>query len=250
MTNFDSSSRGERRSTASVDIKNIVSGLRAGGELAAEARRLIVGLGNIALADLIEQSVIDTKTGLWQQKNLEDTIDELLACEKTHGIFMATDIINFGLINNKLGQQHGDEILAYSAAALRHSVRTTQLPFGDKFFQIANTHYSSDEYRIGGDEFAVLLRSDMSFSNAEPQAILRDKLRSVVSDPELQALIRRLGLNQFGIRGSVVKIDKNIHHGYKDIITAADPKLKTRSIVILECSEKGKFTIIEPPVDK
>ena len=234
-----------------LDIPRLINDLRLGGVEAAQARGRLAQLGDLALANLLEQSVFDTKTMLGQQITLEHALDALLGdSTDAHGMFIATDLVGFGSINKIYGQETGDEILTRAAAALTASIRTSQTPYADGLYQIVNRNYESDAYRIGGDEFAALLRSDAPFSSVNPTAVLLDKLRGVIENADLQEVLNRLGVNSFGIRGSVVIIDRFVHHGYKDVIADADPKLKTMVTCMLVRNNYGVLEQVEQLVDK
>ncbi len=230
-----------------LHIPRLVRELREGGLAALEARQKLVTLGDLALADLLEQSVVDTKTMLGQQVTLEQAIDALLADKSAYGMFIATDLVGFGEINRKFGQERGDEVLIKAAQALKSSIRLTQTPYTDGLYRMVNEHYDSDAYRIGGDEFAALLRSDMPFTNVDPEAVLRDKLLAVVSNTNLQELLAELHIDRFGIRGSIVTVDSERHKNYKQIIAEADPKLHTVCTYMLVRGPSGLYSIL---VDK
>ncbi len=235
-----------------LNVPRLIQELRSGGEHATHARQQLMLLGDLGLASLLEQSVIDTKTKLGQQIMLEHAIDSLLTSESVYGMLIATDLVKFGEFNIQFGQSIGDEVISLAAQALLNSIRTSHSTYTDGLYLLGNGDYTfdSDAYRIGGDEFAALLRDDKPFSDVDPIAILREKLFRVVTNGRLVDLLNELRVDGFGIRGSVTIIDPTVHRSYADIIADADPKVRTQSTFVLTRSPEGILTPKELTVDK
>jgi diguanylate cyclase (GGDEF)-like protein len=89
------------------------------------------------LAVLAEQANSDPLTGLRHSRPFEE---RLAASEPYRTAVIAIDIDNFKLINDSLGHQAGDDALLTLVNALRRALR------GDDHI-----------FRIGGDEFAVVI---------------------------------------------------------------------------------------------
>lgn len=90
----------------------------------------------------IEQSVKDGLTGLGNHSAFQDGVAREIAAARRYGEPLAlaiVDIDDFKFCNDKLGHQHGDRVLQGVGAALADG-RATDACF-----------------RVGGDEFAVLL---------------------------------------------------------------------------------------------
>ncbi|HKY17061.1 MAG TPA: bifunctional diguanylate cyclase/phosphodiesterase, partial [Microthrixaceae bacterium] len=93
----------------------------------------------IDLRDLADRSQLDPLTGLASRQHLTDVLNELIGAPSP-GAVIAIDLDRFGRINETLGHEAGDTVLAEVAQRLRRSVRPRDT--------LA---------RWGGDEFMVLL---------------------------------------------------------------------------------------------
>lgn len=86
----------------------------------------------------------DALTGLYNRRHFESLFQSELAYAKRHEVPLALailDIDHFKALNDVFGHQEGDRVLAYFAEALRDNLRGEDHAF-----------------RIGGEEFALLLR--------------------------------------------------------------------------------------------
>lgn len=92
-----------------------------------------------ARVELEHQAAHDPLTGLLNRRGLEDVMRTTVDDERVSVLFV--DLDGFKQINDRHGHRQGDDVLCQVAAALRHSVRATDV--------VA---------RLGGDEFVVLLR--------------------------------------------------------------------------------------------
>ncbi|PSW05489.1 GGDEF domain-containing protein [Photobacterium lipolyticum] len=96
--------------------------------------------------ELSRQALHDDLTGLQNRRALFRQFDKM-AINLQHGILAYIDLDNFKQVNDSYGHKHGDELLVTIA---RQLIRTA--PKGSQIF------------RIGGDEFVVLMPSeDQSF---------------------------------------------------------------------------------------
>lgn len=84
----------------------------------------------------------DTLTGLWNREKLNRTLEELVSAGEDIAV-VVVDIDDFKNVNDSAGPSAGDAVLREVAGRLRQSVKGCDL--------IA---------RVGGDEFAVVLRDD------------------------------------------------------------------------------------------
>ncbi|KLV05390.1 diguanylate cyclase/phosphodiesterase [Photobacterium aquae] len=91
---------------------------------------------------LSRQAYEDHLTGLFNRRALFRQFDKM-AINQQRGILAYIDIDNFKHVNDYFGHRNGDEILCEIAKLLLHTA-----PTGSKI------------YRIGGDEFVVLLPSE------------------------------------------------------------------------------------------
>ncbi|MBQ3036285.1 MAG: diguanylate cyclase [Lachnospiraceae bacterium] len=85
----------------------------------------------------------DVLTGLWNRKHLEDEVERYLDENGQKAVFLIMDIDNFKQINDTHGHIMGDAVLERIGNILRNSVGPRDIAA-----------------RIGGDEFAVLLKGD------------------------------------------------------------------------------------------
>ena len=95
------------------------------------------------LKNLHRSAVTDPLTGLYNRRLFSETFDKELnrARRYTHPLSLVIlDLHHFKEVNDKHGHPRGDEVLRAAAATLKRSLRT-----------------SDSAFRIGGDEFALLL---------------------------------------------------------------------------------------------
>lgn len=233
-------------------IKDIVAGLRQGGYMAISARQALIELVNetetLQLAEFVESSITDHRTFLGNTMLLEQRINEVLSSPDIASMFITTDLVKFKEINDEYGQDYGDEVIKLAASALSSSIRKRPRPLKDSFFRIKkedDIEYASEGYRIGGDEFAALLRDGDQLINANHENIVREKITRMLGDFSLKTYLGELGIESFGVRASYVIVDKKIHASYKDLLQEADPKLKTVCQYELQMNELGDFNIIK-----
>jgi len=114
-----------------------------------------------ALLQLERTALTDPLTGLGNHRAFHEEFQRELARAARHGqrLSMALiDLDDFKLVNDKHGHAHGDQVLAAFAACLRRT-RVEDRPF-----------------RIGGDEFALLL----PYASASEAETLLERLRQTV----------------------------------------------------------------------
>jgi len=118
----------------------------------------------LALANqrLQEEAARDPLTGLQNRRHLEERLDDAAGLARRYGIptsVVLLDLDSFKRVNDSLGHPVGDELLRATARTLANVVRDT-----DRLF------------RIGGDEFLVLLRGTDLGTAHEAVARMRDEL--------------------------------------------------------------------------
>jgi diguanylate cyclase (GGDEF)-like protein len=138
----------------------------AGYELAVSALVLIVVrlaltvLENIQMADSSKREALtDALTGLGNRRKLMFDVEVAVAGEGTTVLVMF-DLDGFKLYNDQFGHLAGDTMLAHLGHRLQHAVGGV-----------------GEAYRLGGDEFCVLLRCDLADAG-EPIAAVVDALSS------------------------------------------------------------------------
>jgi diguanylate cyclase (GGDEF)-like protein len=95
------------------------------------------------LKGIHRSAITDPLTGLYNRRLFNETFDKELnrARRYSHPLSLVTlDLHRFKEVNDKHGHPRGDEVLRAAAATLKKSLRT-----------------SDSAFRIGGDEFALLL---------------------------------------------------------------------------------------------
>lgn len=96
-----------------------------------------------AMERLRELSVTDPLTGAYNRRYFDERLREELQRARRQDLpvsLLILDLRNFKQVNDTFGHQAGDEVLCRTVQAIRSHVRSTDFVF-----------------RIGGDEFAVLL---------------------------------------------------------------------------------------------
>jgi diguanylate cyclase (GGDEF)-like protein len=85
----------------------------------------------------------DPLTGLYNRRLFEEYFDKELNRARRYDLSLALIVLDlhvFKMVNDRYGHPRGDQVLQQAASTLRHSMRTSDFAF-----------------RIGGDEFALLL---------------------------------------------------------------------------------------------
>lgn len=117
---------------------------------------------------LIELSITDALTGLYNRRHFEDMINKELAHSARHNAscsLMIMDIDHFKNINDTYGHAVGDEVLRCVAQVIRDNIRTSDIPC-----------------RIGGEEFVVACRNTCRAEAAQ----LAERLREVVETTRVE----------------------------------------------------------------
>jgi diguanylate cyclase len=132
----------------------------------SRARRAEAGLAvrdrrhRALVVEMVQLAERDPLTGVGNRRAFDRAMAALQAGGEPGALIMI-DLDGFKQVNDHLGHQRGDEVLRAVARALRHGVRESDL--------VA---------RIGGDEFAVVLRR----AGAERAGLVAADLRASVRD--------------------------------------------------------------------
>ncbi len=125
-----------------------------------------------------------------------------------------TDLVNFKHgVNDTHGQPVGDEIINLAAEGMRKV--------------ISSRRDDATGYRIGGDEFATLLKDGRSLERANHTAIVRRKIRGMLGHLPLVEALQDHDVQGFGVRAGATLLDANRHTSYSNVLFDADPKLNT-----------------------
>ena len=145
----------------------------------------------------------DVLTGLWNRKHLEDEVERFLDENGQKAVFMIMDIDNFKLINDNHGHIMGDAVLECIGNILRSSVGPRDIAS-----------------RIGGDEFAVLLKGDYTDSEireycqmlfAQVEAEMTDVIGNA-DEVTLSVGISQVPMDAYDYFGLYSKADKALYY--------------------------------------
>lgn len=169
---------------------------RAFNEMALRVRESQQTLESLAITDGL--------TSLYNRRHFEDTVDkELRRCEREGrtSSLLLLDLDGFKAYNDRWGHTQGDTELKRVAAAVKESIRATDVAF-----------------RYGGEELAVLLHS----CPKREAAHVAEKIRNAVRAPSLKpgALEGRTATVSIGV--STFPEDGQ---GVKSLVDAADAAL-------------------------
>lgn len=141
--------------------------------------------------ELTYQSWHDQLTGLHNRHRLKRLADEVQAAdvEKSLGYaLIAIDLDNFKNVNDTQGHEAGDRLLRLVATHLGGAVRGDDLAF-----------------RIGGDEFLVVLRdADLEFASEVAERLRVEIRASLASEPGCDSVSATLGVAAAPLHGATV----------------------------------------------
>jgi diguanylate cyclase (GGDEF)-like protein len=154
-----------QRLQPSPDLLDRLAGVAAQAATALDNARLIETMAH--------QAATDNLTGLLGHRAFHEALGEAFDGDQTIPFTLATiDIDDFKRVNDSHGHPVGDEALCHVAEALRANVRSE-----DRVF------------RVGGEEFAVLMPG-LAAANALPVAErLREAVAATEFDPPLRISI-------------------------------------------------------------
>ena len=118
-------------------------------------------------AQLEEQATTDSLTGLYNRRYLYDLYPKLLSDATRQGksiTFILADLDKFKIINDKYGHMVGDQVLTHVSDIIRDCCRASDFVF-----------------RVGGEEFLVLITGDLSGGK-----ILAEKIRNKIEQSPLR----------------------------------------------------------------
>jgi diguanylate cyclase (GGDEF)-like protein len=183
----------------------------------AKRNRLLAGRSH----EFEHASLHDSMTGLPNRRKLlavlEEAASEARAASPAHRIaVLYIDLDGFKQVNDSLGHRAGDEFLIAVSQSFRETVRTTDL--------VA---------RIGGDEFAVLVRS---FANDAELADMARRLIACVERTDEQSGIGLVRAS-IGIAGFPEPVDD-----YRRLVAAADDAMYQ-----VKRGGKNGYAFVAPP---
>ena len=148
---------------------------------------------------LTEMSITDSLTGLYNRTVLDLTLENAINLSKRENKSMTLlmiDIDDFKIINDSFGHPVGDEVLKCVATLMKENFRKTDALF-----------------RVGGEEFLVLLRD----SNRTNSVMVAERLRETISKSEL--------IREQQVTISVGVSELKSHTQWKDWLSDCDKRL-------------------------
>ncbi len=121
-------------------------------------------------------AITDPLTGLYNRRMFSESLEKEMTRARRYGhpvALVLLDLHRFKEVNDKHGHPKGDEVLRVAAKTLRKSMRS-----------------SDSAFRIGGDEFALLLPQTDA-----PQAIALSRRVESVFEEEIRALQLSVGVS-------------------------------------------------------
>lgn len=130
----------------------------------------------IAYQQMARQAMHDSLTQLGNRRYYEQSLKQVLARAQRHGdaiTLVVLDLDNFKSLNDKYGHLVGDEVLSQFGQTLSQAIRD-----------------SDQAFRIGGDEFALLIEGD-----AQAASVLCERILAMMEHDTL--------LNKFQVQTSI-----------------------------------------------
>ncbi len=164
-------SRVERVFTSAGDIGRVAVGglLRS----TATARTSIASVIAPELAEEAELAYLDPNTNMPNKRAMQKQFAELLARDDPFAVVMV-DLDRFKLVNEQVGHEYADDILAQFGAGLQAVIRQTD-----------SLYFQGSAFRTGGDEFIILAplsRKDVEMNDeARVEALVTRITRAYLS---------------------------------------------------------------------
>ncbi len=183
---------GDRRVGRLVQLRDITERQRAQMRLMQTLAERNAQLSQVALlqAELREQALRDPLTGLHNRRALDERFSREAAAHAATGRPLALvllDIDHFKRINDSAGHAAGDAVLRELAALMQQGLRS-----GDSVF------------RVGGEEFALLLPGASVEQAAQRLALLRQALAATALRSAPAAVTFSAGVAECGRHGDTL----------------------------------------------
>ncbi len=170
-------------------------------------------------AEMVRLASHDALTGLLNRRRFDEKLDAVLSHSRragSHGALLFVDLDGFKAVNDSLGHQVGDKLLASIANRLLSCV-------GGRSDSVA---------RLGGDEFAVLLPG----ASAAQATLFAGEIVEAIRDHRLTVLAQPVGLT------ASVGVALYPEHGGSpiELMAHADAAMYQAK------EERGRFTVFNP----
>lgn len=191
------------------------------GKVATVAGRFIsIHAEKIANDNIKHQAEIDALTGVYNHNTFEKIVEKKLKECKSQLLFMMIDIDDFKIINDTLGHNVGDLILAQTGSVLKETL-------GDRGYA----------GRMGGDEFAIVA---WDFEDEEEMkefcTTVRTNLKAIIFDMEYSASmgVAFLSERKFTFKDIYYEADQAVYtaknHGKNQIVYYDEIALYTSEV--------------------
>ena len=185
---------------APAELRALAHGFDTMAQAIGDAQQSLQARVDEATARLAHQALHDPLTGLPNRRAFEQALEEAVHASRRandHGVLCFIDLDRFKIVNDTCGHAAGDELLRGIAQLLRQRVRSEDLIC-----------------RIGGDEFALLLRG----CDLREGERIAGALREAIASHRFSWEDRRFTV---GASIGLVSIDGS-HESAADVTVAAD----------------------------
>ena len=199
-----------------AELGALERGFNAMARSISESHRTLQSRIDAATALLAHQAQHDALTGLPNRRMFEERLEESLAASRRagdHGALCFIDLDRFKIVNDTCGHAAGDDLLCHIARLIRQRVREQDIVC-----------------RIGGDEFALILRG----CNRADALRIAEHLREGVAAFRFSWEDRRFSI---GASIGVTFIDGS-HATVADVLMAADT-------ACYEAKKRGRNQVVE-----
>ncbi|WP_242065995.1 bifunctional diguanylate cyclase/phosphodiesterase [Moritella sp. F3] len=170
------------------------------------------------LVELDLSVYLDNGTGLANRFKFLEILDSKMTKGKGKTALCILDLDDLKNVNDTLGHNVGDQVIAIIAQRIKQSLEYSQQP----------SRYDTDVFRIGGDEFAILI---MGISDADDIVpILNELLKNVRRKIELSGESISVGVS--------IGVSISPEHG-----TCSDSLLKKADMAMYKVKESGKHGV-------
>jgi diguanylate cyclase len=186
-----------RRSCDALAVDVTISELQGNGEINRIAVVRDVTEKQAAQKHLAKLAAYDSLTGLPNRSLFRQRLlDAMQRCDQTKQVaaLMFLDLDRFKTINDSLGHEFGDKLLRLVASELTACLREND--FVTRYVNPSNEGSDNDVgvYRLGGDEFTVLIEN---LPNEEAASQIAQRILKVLSQPF------QVGIHQLFISASI-----------------------------------------------
>jgi diguanylate cyclase (GGDEF)-like protein len=156
--------------------------------LTAAIANRILGVVSELQRELMRQAIVDPLTGAFNRRHMDRRLAEIAGEDSrkpASATILLIDIDHFKRVNDRLGHASGDEVLKKIVSLIQNNTRMT-----DQLF------------RMGGEEFLLLLHDTEEAETLVVAENLRRLVESARSEGDAQAVTISIGISQRGVNES------------------------------------------------